>query len=130
MIERILANSDDLEGEVQLAIGCVVTKAEHDELTKYDKECDGWKRYVKANITVWDRKEQNEYLMMMGIGLRKGKGRPSALSTCCSRRRQMARPERMRSIPMGPFEGGTNTWEYLQPGGCSPVAGPMPCERC
>src|SRR5688572_28032423 len=43
MIERILANSDDLEGEVQLAIGCVVTKAEHDELTKYDKEWDGWK---------------------------------------------------------------------------------------
>lgn len=58
MIERILANPNGLDVEIRQAIGCVVTKAEHNELTKYDDKYDGWDRYKQAKIKVWDGKER------------------------------------------------------------------------
>ena len=57
MVERILEDPGVLEHEVQLAIGCTVTKAEHDKLREYDTLCDGWERYKRARIAVLDLKE-------------------------------------------------------------------------
>lgn len=57
MVERILEDPGVLEHEVQLAIGCIVTKAEHSNLTEFDKMCDGWERYKMAGIAVLDLKE-------------------------------------------------------------------------
>lgn len=57
MVERILNNPDVLGNEIEQAIGCTVTKTEHDKLTGFDTSCDGWERYKRAGIAVWDLKE-------------------------------------------------------------------------
>jgi hypothetical protein len=36
------------------AIGCVVTKAEHRQLSRFDKSHEGWERYRAAGIDVLD----------------------------------------------------------------------------
>ena len=41
MVEHILKDPDVLEHEIQRAIGCTVTKDEHDNLTG-NTLCDGW----------------------------------------------------------------------------------------
>lgn len=58
MIKRLLNNADNLLAEVDQAIGCIVTRDEHDRLSKFDTDYDGWERYRKANIKIWDRKEK------------------------------------------------------------------------
>ena len=58
MVERILKDPDVLEHEMEQAIGCTVTKHEHDDLTRYDKSHDGWDRYKEAEIRVWDQKKR------------------------------------------------------------------------
>ena len=57
MVERILKDPDVLEHEMKQAIGCTVTKHEHDDLTRYDKSHDGWDRYKEAGIAVLDLKK-------------------------------------------------------------------------
>ena len=55
MVERILADPRILEHEVKQAIGCTVTKAEHEKLTGFYTSYDGWERYKLARIAVWDQ---------------------------------------------------------------------------
>ena len=57
MVERILEDPGVLEHEIQRAIGCTVTKVEHDKLTGFDTLLDGWERYKRAGIAVLDLKE-------------------------------------------------------------------------
>lgn len=53
LIQRILADQDNLETILKDAIGCVVTKDEHNRLNK-EKNVEGWQRYIKAKIKVWE----------------------------------------------------------------------------
>lgn len=52
LIKKLLAKPKNVDAILKKAIGCVVTKKEHDSLTH--KDCDGWKRYKKAKIRVWN----------------------------------------------------------------------------
>jgi hypothetical protein len=56
MIERILAS---LESEIVNAIGRPVTRDGHNRLSKLDSQHDGWVRYKRALIQVWDLKEKS-----------------------------------------------------------------------
>jgi hypothetical protein len=62
LIEDILSNRDNFEHILdERAIACIVTKDEHDELTKNDikyPQIKGWKRYVQAGIDVYDFAEK------------------------------------------------------------------------
>jgi|CXWL01.1.fsa_nt_gi hypothetical protein len=58
MVEGILAYPRDLDSKIALAIGCTVTKDEHDRLTEFDSVCDGWERYRRAKIAVWDLRDR------------------------------------------------------------------------
>jgi len=49
----IKANPDSAKDILKDAIGCTVTKDEHDRLNMI-KNCDGWQRYREAGIRVWD----------------------------------------------------------------------------
>jgi hypothetical protein len=57
MVERLIDEPSLVEHEIEQAIGCTVTKDEHHALTKFDTSCDGWERYKRAGIVVWDLKE-------------------------------------------------------------------------
>ena len=56
--ELLKADSEEkIEGILNKAIGCVVTKEEHSRLNEVDrnfKDLDGWARYEKAEIEVFD----------------------------------------------------------------------------
>jgi len=47
------ATPDEVDDILKTAVGCTVTKEEHDRLSKFDEEY-GWERYRKAGITVID----------------------------------------------------------------------------
>lgn len=49
---------DQIDDILNKVVGCTVTKEEHDHLTKFDKEYDGWVRYQKAGIVVIDTKNE------------------------------------------------------------------------
>ena len=49
----IKANPDSAKDILKDAIGCTVTKDEHDR-SNMIKNCDGWQRYREAGIRVWD----------------------------------------------------------------------------
>ena len=57
MVERLLDDPRLVDHEIDQAMGCAVTNDEHDSLTGFDTTCDGWERYNKARIRVWDLKE-------------------------------------------------------------------------
>jgi hypothetical protein len=57
MVERILATPASVRKELQKAVGCVVTKPEHDLLHRKSKGYDGWARYKHAGIKVYDMKQ-------------------------------------------------------------------------
>ena len=57
MVERLINDPRHVEDEIDQAIGCTVTKDEHSSLSGFDTSCDGWERYKKAKILVWDLKE-------------------------------------------------------------------------
>ncbi|MDR3611328.1 MAG: hypothetical protein P4L27_12250 [Ignavibacteriaceae bacterium] len=60
LIQRILAEPDNLETILKDAIGCIVTKEEHDRLNK-EKNVEGWQRYINAKIKVWELNEDILY---------------------------------------------------------------------
>jgi hypothetical protein len=52
MIDALLrAEPNEVSGILKNVIGCTVTLAEHNDLTKYDDEYDGWERYRKASVS-------------------------------------------------------------------------------
>ncbi len=54
MVDDLLkAHTDEVEIIIAKAIGCVVTREEHTLLDRY-KHLDGWDRYKKAGIAVYD----------------------------------------------------------------------------
>jgi hypothetical protein len=62
LIEDILKNRDNFEKILdEKAVACIVTKKEHDKLSKIAKEnpnLKGWDRYTAANIIYVDLKEK------------------------------------------------------------------------
>jgi hypothetical protein len=50
----IKAAPDQVDKILATAVGCTVTAKEHKRLSKFDKTCDGWKRYRRAKIVVFD----------------------------------------------------------------------------
>lgn len=57
IIERLLANADQVDTILSDLVHCVVTKEEHERLTAYSKlnpELDGWDRYRVAEVEVMD----------------------------------------------------------------------------
>ena len=61
LIDRIINNPDKIDDIVKDAIGCVVTKDEHDKLHSVDEKLQGWERYKAAGIKVWDLKEGKKH---------------------------------------------------------------------
>jgi hypothetical protein len=56
MIKDLLnASSDQIEEILKKACGCLVTNEEHQRLCTFDAESDGWERYKRARIEVYDR---------------------------------------------------------------------------
>ena len=63
LVSALIAGQESIEDIVETAIGCVVTKAEHRILTAVSRSeptLDGWNRYKKAGIKVFDLKTQRE----------------------------------------------------------------------
>jgi hypothetical protein len=57
MMEALIASPDRADNILGVAVGCTVTKEEHDSLHKLDRESpnsDGWDRYKQLGITVID----------------------------------------------------------------------------
>jgi len=57
IVKRLLANPEQIETILSDVAHCVVTKAEHEQLTSYSKmnpDIDGWERYRGAEIAVMD----------------------------------------------------------------------------
>jgi hypothetical protein len=54
LINRIMDKTEDLDKILLDAIGCVVTKYEHERLHNKGKDEEGWKRYIKAEVGVWE----------------------------------------------------------------------------
>jgi hypothetical protein len=53
MVQKLIDNPDQVESIVDGAVGCIVTKQEHDTLNQVDSDCpdiDGWDRYEEAGI--------------------------------------------------------------------------------
>jgi len=51
-LERAYPDSQKVDDILKKAVGCTVTREEHKCLKKFDKQCDGWDRYGKAQIKV------------------------------------------------------------------------------
>lgn len=63
LIENIIDKPEEIDKILTNAIGCIVTKEEHSELTNVSREkpqLEGWQRYIEAGIKVFDLKEQKE----------------------------------------------------------------------
>lgn len=60
MIARLVKaapRKKEVEEILRNAIGCTVTLQEHRRLAKFDKEYDGWERYLRARIEVIDTRK-------------------------------------------------------------------------
>ena len=55
IVDRLINHPKDIDKILKDAIGCVVTKNEHDSLPH--KGVDGWDRYKKTKIRVWDTRK-------------------------------------------------------------------------
>lgn len=61
IISRMMANPHDVESQLSQVAACLVLKEEHDLLTRLGRSepaLDGWDRYKKAGLRVWDTKER------------------------------------------------------------------------
>lgn len=57
LILELLENPKKSNFIIKKAIGCLVTKEEHNKLNKV-KNLEGWERYKKVNIKVYDTKSK------------------------------------------------------------------------
>lgn len=62
LVNELLNNPKDYKKILNQAVACIVTKDEHKILTAYsrDNNVQGWERYKKANIKVFDLLNQLE----------------------------------------------------------------------
>jgi len=56
LVQKLLDNPRNTKSILKKAIACIVTDKEHHRLHKVDKNIDGWKRYQKAKIQVFNTK--------------------------------------------------------------------------
>jgi hypothetical protein len=54
LVEQFLASAPDLDAIIERARCCIVTVEEHTRLHKIDPDLDGWDRYKKAKVIVYD----------------------------------------------------------------------------
>lgn len=54
LVARMLAEPDQVEAILAEATSCLVTVAEHDQLTQHDSSANGWDRYRLAGVDVYD----------------------------------------------------------------------------
>jgi hypothetical protein len=57
LIDAMLKNPDSVDPILRSAVACVVTRSEHDALTRISREfpdLDGWERYKRAGIEIVD----------------------------------------------------------------------------
>jgi hypothetical protein len=54
LTETLLADPERVDEIIRSAIGCVVTKDEHDRLSSLSGSASGWERYLAARIDVFD----------------------------------------------------------------------------
>lgn len=57
MIKELVDNPEKADEILAKAVGCVVTKKEHNMLSKIDQGVEGWNRYQQAGIEIFDRLE-------------------------------------------------------------------------
>jgi hypothetical protein len=43
-------------------VSCIVTKTEHERLTRFDETCQGWDRYLAARVDVYDMATGNLFI--------------------------------------------------------------------
>jgi hypothetical protein len=60
LIRELLGPSPDLDRIIERAHCCVVTRDEHERLSRVDEEVEGWERYRAAGITVYDMLDQTK----------------------------------------------------------------------
>lgn len=60
LVNELLNNQKKVDEIVKKAVSCIVTKEEHDKLTHNLKLCDGWERYKKAKIKVFNTRTRKE----------------------------------------------------------------------
>lgn len=63
IFEQFAAGHWDESRVIDCAVGCLVTRAEHQELSTVDRASPapiGWKRYLAAGIKVFDEDSQSE----------------------------------------------------------------------
>jgi hypothetical protein len=58
LITRLMNDPSDFENILKDAIGCTVTTEEHKNLSALGDELNGWDRYKKARVRVFDRIEK------------------------------------------------------------------------
>lgn len=54
LIDQLLVHPEDYERTLDSAVGCLVTKEEHNRLAREGRGLDGWARYRSAGIVVYD----------------------------------------------------------------------------
>lgn len=57
LIDKLLARPEDFQTILEQIIACVVTTDDHKALSMFDSE-EGWERYKKAGLKVWDRQTE------------------------------------------------------------------------
>jgi hypothetical protein len=54
MVDALLKSPEAVTRILNKAVGCIVTKAEHDKLRQFERDFDGWERYRQAGIVIID----------------------------------------------------------------------------
>jgi hypothetical protein len=62
VIERLSAPGADVEAVLSSVVSCIVTKTEHERLTRFDETCQGWDRYLAARVDVYDMATGNLFI--------------------------------------------------------------------
>jgi hypothetical protein len=52
----------DVEAILRSVVSCIVTRTEHERLTRFDEACHGWDRYLAAHIDVYDMATGNLFI--------------------------------------------------------------------
>jgi hypothetical protein len=54
LLQQLKTADADVEAILRSAVSCVVTKSEHERLSRFDETLDGWDRYRAAGVDVYD----------------------------------------------------------------------------